>query len=416
MESRFGYDFSRVRIHSGERAAESARAVNALAYTLGKNVVFGAGQYEPSSTKGQRLLAHELTHTIQQGGADAGGETALQGYAGAGGDSAEHEAERAAQAVISGRRVGSVSVAMPRIAREKKAPGTMDALPGHPNWTFVVYEGEVRLRYYEPGPVRQPETQIGTIPWVTNNPGNMGVIPNVKTEPGKTPDPSLAAIPEKCKNPAAKPEEVVTESSIQALPLKLGAIGLYGCRYAIFPTLQKGMDALLPYLRALATKGKNPDMTVEEAFKHFKGLERKEREAMEKGGPDPRIGYVQAIKNYMFKTLMEVEALEVGQEVSGLDPTQWKNLAAEVSGRIRKLMRTKITDVQSDDTDLFYGLKGLVKKEGIEAPPGLRFTCSGFDATLNPPNLYDGKQKQLMKSLKESADANAKLRSFLDCK
>lgn len=67
MEQRFGYDFSHVRIHTDSRAAESAQAVNALAYTLGKDVVFGAGEFSPHSAKGRRLLAHELTHAVQQG-------------------------------------------------------------------------------------------------------------------------------------------------------------------------------------------------------------------------------------------------------------------------------------------------------------------------------------------------------------
>jgi len=66
MESRFGHDFARVRIHSDARAAESAVAVSALAYTVGNDVVFGAGRYAPSSAAGRRLLAHELAHTIQQ--------------------------------------------------------------------------------------------------------------------------------------------------------------------------------------------------------------------------------------------------------------------------------------------------------------------------------------------------------------
>ena len=61
-----GYDFSQVRVHTDAKAADSARAVNALAYTVGRDIVFGAGQYAPSSKEGQRLLAHELTHTIQQ--------------------------------------------------------------------------------------------------------------------------------------------------------------------------------------------------------------------------------------------------------------------------------------------------------------------------------------------------------------
>lgn len=67
MEPRFGHDFSQVRVHTDAKAAESARTVNALAYTVGRDVVFGAGQYAPRSSIGQRLLAHELTHVVQQG-------------------------------------------------------------------------------------------------------------------------------------------------------------------------------------------------------------------------------------------------------------------------------------------------------------------------------------------------------------
>ena len=70
FEPRFGYDFSQVRIHTDMRADESARAVGALAYTVGHHVVFGAGQYTPSTGTGQRLLAHELTHVMQQAQAD----------------------------------------------------------------------------------------------------------------------------------------------------------------------------------------------------------------------------------------------------------------------------------------------------------------------------------------------------------
>jgi len=66
MESRFGHDFSHVRVHSGRAAEQSARDVNATAYTVGHNVVFGAGQFAPQSMAGKRLLAHELAHTIQQ--------------------------------------------------------------------------------------------------------------------------------------------------------------------------------------------------------------------------------------------------------------------------------------------------------------------------------------------------------------
>lgn len=69
MEQRFGHDFSRVRVHSGAAAEQSARDVNANAYTVGRQIVFGAGQFAPATAGGRRLLAHELTHVIQQSGA-----------------------------------------------------------------------------------------------------------------------------------------------------------------------------------------------------------------------------------------------------------------------------------------------------------------------------------------------------------
>ncbi len=66
MESHFGSDLSHVRIHADARAAESAKSIDAEAYTVGHNIVFGAGQYNPASGDKQRLLAHELAHVAQQ--------------------------------------------------------------------------------------------------------------------------------------------------------------------------------------------------------------------------------------------------------------------------------------------------------------------------------------------------------------
>ena len=68
FELRFGHDFSRVRVHTDAKAAESARALDAQAYTIGRDVVFGKGQYVPGTSVGRRLLAHELSHVIQQSG------------------------------------------------------------------------------------------------------------------------------------------------------------------------------------------------------------------------------------------------------------------------------------------------------------------------------------------------------------
>jgi Domain of unknown function (DUF4157) len=67
MERRFGHDFSRVRIHAGARAADSARSVGAVAYTVGDQIAFGHGSYQPRSPAGRQLIAHELAHTLQRG-------------------------------------------------------------------------------------------------------------------------------------------------------------------------------------------------------------------------------------------------------------------------------------------------------------------------------------------------------------
>jgi hypothetical protein len=71
MGQRFGHDFARVRVHAGDAAARSAQDVNALAYTVGHHVVFGAQMYQPATTAGRRLIAHELAHVVQQSGSPA---------------------------------------------------------------------------------------------------------------------------------------------------------------------------------------------------------------------------------------------------------------------------------------------------------------------------------------------------------
>ena len=66
MESRFGYDFSNVKIYTDREAERSAKSIDAVAYTAGNNITFARGQYSPQTLEGRRLLAHELTHVIQQ--------------------------------------------------------------------------------------------------------------------------------------------------------------------------------------------------------------------------------------------------------------------------------------------------------------------------------------------------------------
>jgi Domain of unknown function (DUF4157)/CHAP domain len=133
MEPRFGHDFSNVKVHTDAKAAESARVLNALAYTVSKDVVFGAGQYTPGTTAGQRLVAHELAHVVQQDGhsiqrADKVSEV---------GDVYEQEADRVANeavAVENGSLSSKISPASPTIARQ--AQGGPMSLPEQPGQTL----------------------------------------------------------------------------------------------------------------------------------------------------------------------------------------------------------------------------------------------------------------------------------------
>ncbi len=103
MESRFGEDFSKVRLHTDAQAAKSAQALNARAYTVGRHIAFGASQYAPETGKGQKLLVHELTHVVQQ--QHGGSPPALRPNA-----PHELEADEVASAVVAG---------IPRVAVRK---------------------------------------------------------------------------------------------------------------------------------------------------------------------------------------------------------------------------------------------------------------------------------------------------------
>lgn len=189
MEPRFGYDFSQVRVHDNARAAESARAVNALAYTHGADIVFAAGHYSPVSPQGRHLLAHELTHVVQQSGR---GQMSSSG-AGPVSRSAspvimrnpgpcEDKCKSNFQACTTSGKDGSqceaeLSVCLrgcPPPESEKPseppkkdapaapapAPAAKQAVSGTDSTGqgYVVYENEIRVG--------------GTRPWRNNNPGN----------------------------------------------------------------------------------------------------------------------------------------------------------------------------------------------------------------------------------------------------
>lgn len=113
----FGHDFARVRVHTSGDAARSAKSVNALAYTVGHNVVFDAGQYAPGTPAGRQLIAHELTHVLQQGSGEDAGRTLRVGPAG---DQYEQQADQIAASVPAPRSSPGRDPLHPRAARRDR--------------------------------------------------------------------------------------------------------------------------------------------------------------------------------------------------------------------------------------------------------------------------------------------------------
>jgi hypothetical protein len=107
MEQGFGHDFGEVRVHTDEGARESAEALSARAFTVGSQLVFGLGEYSPRSEPGRRLLAHELTHVIQQ----RSGTVQQAATISRPGDPSERQADRIADAVSAGRRAPELPAA-----------------------------------------------------------------------------------------------------------------------------------------------------------------------------------------------------------------------------------------------------------------------------------------------------------------
>ncbi len=127
MEPRFGHDFSQVRVHTDARAGESADAVGATAYTVGKDVVFGREKYDPHTTRGRELLAHELAHVVQQEPATSRGDGGASDHA------IETAANQAGTAAVRGTdpvsvaRAGGLRISRKDKEEEKKKPvGTAD--------------------------------------------------------------------------------------------------------------------------------------------------------------------------------------------------------------------------------------------------------------------------------------------------
>lgn len=178
FESSLGADLSGVRVHTGAESQAAAEAVGARAYTIGNDVHFGAGQFDPSSSGGEHLLAHEVAHTVQQAGSTPTRQNKLEVSSPV--DSAEHEADRAADAMVSGasfavsRSASSVSRAVHRVQKQFPTPGWGGTNDGsvtfNPNASVSVGE-QKRPYWFSASTLEQVEVtpdSRGTV--VLNNP------------------------------------------------------------------------------------------------------------------------------------------------------------------------------------------------------------------------------------------------------
>lgn len=129
MQSRLGHDFSDVRVHADGQATESAKAVNAHAYTVGTNIVFQSDKYAPGTQSGQKMLAHELTHVVQQKAGPVDGSPAPGGIkVSHPSDPFEQAAERSAEQAMSSNAAPQAAVATQASSVQRESEGEEDQL------------------------------------------------------------------------------------------------------------------------------------------------------------------------------------------------------------------------------------------------------------------------------------------------
>lgn len=207
MEPRFGHDFSQVRVHTDGKAAESTQAVNARAYTVGQNMVFGASQYAPGTSVGKQLLAHELAHVVQQKDASAVQSLEIDNPH----NSAEHEAVDTANQVMLG---------MQPLVRTYPAQAGIQRQPA--NTPTAAKDEEVKIT---PTPKTIPISEI--------SPTGLPDKASAATSAGKSAGDKEGEKPEASIQASLKDREVTTNLEI-AIPVKPLAKGyILGQPFAI---------------------------------------------------------------------------------------------------------------------------------------------------------------------------------------
>jgi len=246
METRFGHDFSRVRVHMDAKAAESAQAVNALAYTIGQDVVFGAGKYEPLTGAGQRLLAHELAHVVQQsrGGSEP---------------DAELRADAVAERISRGQPVVPeiVSRASFGLYREDDGESETPTTPETTSPLLISWDELVRFGMFQlpPATLTVPSfagPSLLTPEELTLRPP--GLTPPIITPSPLFPLPALVEFEEPFLGPAPSSEP---EPGAPSLPSRLSIPGLRSGRFSV------GLRLGFPELEAREILGAPPSALAE---------------------------------------------------------------------------------------------------------------------------------------------------------
>lgn len=169
-ETAFGFDFSRVRIHSDAEAAEAAQALDAHAFTYADHVFFADGEYAPDTARGGWLLSHELAHVVQQDGAPQPSERSpwIAGAA----DPIETAADAAADAVLLGTTpsvaAGSATSAGPALADKKKLLNDPDVQPLDP------------IKPPETEPEKRPKRELKKFGEESKPPEDKGILETIK--------------------------------------------------------------------------------------------------------------------------------------------------------------------------------------------------------------------------------------------
>jgi hypothetical protein len=160
MEARFGHDFRQVRIHIDPRAAESAKAIDALAYTVGRNIVFGAGKYAPQTPAGQGLLVHELAHVVQQRAISSLPIPTTLAI-GPSADAAERSADQQARAVVGDDHTEPVTnLAAPAVLQRQPTGPEFDSTRREPgDRAIVTHPATQTIPAAQAVAVKEPETR-----------------------------------------------------------------------------------------------------------------------------------------------------------------------------------------------------------------------------------------------------------------